>query len=182
MKALGEIGIRKAWKYISSAFLMFVYRLLFFHPIKNILLSMMGAKLGTNVILENVKFFNLYRRGMPGLILGDNCFIGYDTLLDLAGEIEFASDVTLGERIMVLTHMNVGYADHPLQKHFPSITAPVHFGKGCFIGSGSIILAGVKIGEKSLVAAGSVVIHDVPAYAVVGGNPAKEIKKIPHLG
>lgn len=51
-------------------------------------------------------------------------------------------------------------------------------GDKAWIGFNSIILKGVNIGEGSVVAAGSVVTKDVPAYTVVGGNPAKVIKKL----
>ena len=50
--------------------------------------------------------------------------------------------------------------------------------KGAWIGANSIILLGVTIGRNAVVGAGSVVTKDVEAYSVVGGVPAKEIKKI----
>ena len=50
--------------------------------------------------------------------------------------------------------------------------------EGCWIGANSIILPGVKIGKNAVVGAGSIVTRDVPDFSVVGGNPAKIIKKI----
>ena len=55
---------------------------------------------------------------------------------------------------------------------------PVHIGKGVFIGADSIILKGVEIEEGSVVAAGSIVTKSVGPYTIVGGNPAREIRKI----
>lgn len=49
-------------------------------------------------------------------------------------------------------------------------------GDGAWIGYGAIILHGVKIGEGAVVAAGSVVVKDVPSFAVVGGNPAELLR------
>ena len=49
--------------------------------------------------------------------------------------------------------------------------------RGASVGSGSTILGGITVGEKATVGAGSVVTKDVPAYAVVAGNPAREMKK-----
>ena len=46
-----------------------------------------------------------------------------------------------------------------------------------WIGMNAMIMPGVTIGEGAIVAAGSVVAKDVPPYTIVGGNPAKEIKK-----
>ncbi len=50
-------------------------------------------------------------------------------------------------------------------------------GSDVWFGFNSLIMPGVKIGHGAIISSGSVVIHDVPAYAVVGGNPAKVIKK-----
>lgn len=52
--------------------------------------------------------------------------------------------------------------------------------KGASIGSGATILCGVTIGEHAIVGAGSVVTKDVPAYAVVAGNPARVLRTLPH--
>lgn len=57
-------------------------------------------------------------------------------------------------------------------------TAPINIGDFVFIGARCIICKGVNIGDKSIVAAGSVVTRDIPAGEIWGGNPAKFIKKI----
>ena len=57
-------------------------------------------------------------------------------------------------------------------------TAPVHIGNYVFIGARSIICKGVTIGDHAIIAAGSVVVKDVPADEMWGGNPAKFIKKL----
>lgn len=54
----------------------------------------------------------------------------------------------------------------------------VHIKTGAWIGYGAIILRGVTIGRNSVVAAGAVITKDVPNYTVVGGIPAKVIKRI----
>ena len=53
--------------------------------------------------------------------------------------------------------------------------APVHIGKGVFIGTQSTILPGVTLGEDAIVGAGSVVTSDVAPRTIVAGNPAKEV-------
>jgi acetyltransferase-like isoleucine patch superfamily enzyme len=51
--------------------------------------------------------------------------------------------------------------------------------RGARIGGGAILLPGIVIGEEAFVGAGSVVLHDVPARAVVVGNPARQIREVP---
>lgn len=57
-------------------------------------------------------------------------------------------------------------------------TAPIVIGDYVFIGARCMILKGVTIGEKSIIAAGSVVVQDIPANCIAGGNPAKIIKML----
>jgi acetyltransferase-like isoleucine patch superfamily enzyme len=49
-------------------------------------------------------------------------------------------------------------------------------GRRCFIGAGSIVLPGIRIGDECVIGAGAVVTKDVPAHSVVAGNPAKVIR------
>lgn len=55
-------------------------------------------------------------------------------------------------------------------------TAPIFIGDYAFIGCRSIICKGVEIGEKSIVAAGSVVVNSIPPNCIAGGNPCKVLK------
>jgi acetyltransferase-like isoleucine patch superfamily enzyme len=57
---------------------------------------------------------------------------------------------------------------------------PVKIGRGCFIGSRSIILKGVTLGDRVVIGAGSVVTKDVPAYSIAAGNPARTVGSIPN--
>jgi acetyltransferase-like isoleucine patch superfamily enzyme len=58
------------------------------------------------------------------------------------------------------------------------IAEPIHIGNNVWIYARSIILQGVTIGDNSVIAAGSVVTHDIPANCIAGGNPAKVIRNI----
>lgn len=59
---------------------------------------------------------------------------------------------------------------------------PVKIGRRCFIGGGSVILPGVVIGDESIVGAGSVVFEDVPPRTIVGGNPARVLRRDIEVG
>src|SRR5262247_3808843 len=135
MKALEEIGWGRMARFAVMTLLMVPYRLALISMVRVALLRLYGARIGRRVVLHDVRFFNLYRRGIKGLRIGDECFLGDECLLDLAEGIELQEQVTLAERVLILTHTNVGYADHPLQKHFPKSAAPVVLERGCFVGA-----------------------------------------------
>lgn len=178
MKPLKEIGIEKAAKFIIGSTLMLIFKLIIFPQLRAIFLKLLGAKIGKNVIIHNISFFNYYRLGFKGLQIGNNCFIGDEGLIDLADAVILSDDVTIAERVTILTHMNVGYKDHPLQKHFPAFNKPVIIENGCFVGANVTILPGITIEKCSFIAAGSVVLEDVAPNTLVGGVPAKYIKSL----
>ncbi len=60
---------------------------------------------------------------------------------------------------------------------FDETTAPAVIGNDVWIGAGALLIGGVTVGDGAVIAAGAVVTKDVPAYTVVGGVPAKEIRK-----
>jgi maltose O-acetyltransferase len=176
VKALDEIGAGRALRFGLFSLAMLPYRVALFPPLRALWLRLLGAKIGRRSILHDVRFFNLYRRGLGGLHIGDDCFVGDECLLDLADEIRLEDHVTLAERVLVLTHTNVGYRDHPLQRHFPPLAAPVTIRRGSFVGAAVTILPGLTIGPEAFVAAGSVVTADVPPRAVVAGVPARPLR------
>lgn len=94
-------------------------------------------------------------------------FIGLETYIDdvFPELITIEADVVVALRVTILAHDDASHT-----------VAPVRLCRGCFVGAGAIILPGVSIGEKAVVAAGAVVHRDVPAGATVGGVPAKIIK------
>jgi acetyltransferase-like isoleucine patch superfamily enzyme len=176
LKALREIGIRKTLRFAAGTVLLVLFRLMILPPLRSSFLRIVGVRIGKNVTIHTVRFFNVYRRGFAGLKIGDNCFIGDDTLIDLADEVTLEDDVTLAERVTILTHVNVGFQEHPLQRYFPSYSKGVLIKRGSFVGTNATILPGVTVGECAFVAAGAVVTKDVPSYHVVGGVPAGTIR------
>jgi acetyltransferase-like isoleucine patch superfamily enzyme len=178
MKALDEIGWRKAARFAWTSLALLPYRGALFPPLRSFWLRLLGARIGRRAILHGLRFFNLYRRGLRGLEIGDECFVGDECLFDLADGIRLGRQVTLAERVVLLTHMNVGYADHPLQGRFPAMSAPVVIEDGCFVGACVTVLAGVTIGRESFVAAGSVVTEDVPPGTLVAGVPGRAVRRL----
>jgi acetyltransferase-like isoleucine patch superfamily enzyme len=177
VKAVDEIGWGRALRFGLMTLAMLPYRLALVPPLRTAWLRLLGARIGRRTILHEVRFFNLYRRGLAGLAIGNECFLGDECLLDLAEGIRLSDQVTLAERVTVLTHMNVGYQDHPLQARFPAMAAPVILEAGCFVGAGVTILPGITIGARAFVAAGSVVTRDVPPDSLAAGVPARVVRE-----
>lgn len=179
MKALKEISLSVAFRYaIYSIWLKLFGVFAFISPIRVLALRFFGAKIGKNCVIENISFFNCYRKGFKGLKTGESCFIGDLTLLDLADAITLEDHVTLAERVTLITHVNVGFKDHPLQGKFKRSQGPVLIKSGAFVGASVTILQGITIGKNAFIAAGSVVTEDVEDNALYAGVPAKKIRNL----
>ena len=147
------------------------------------------VKLGANVKLS--KFINMYGCQVgdntkigafveiqKNASIGKNCKISSHTFICEGVEIE--DGVFIGHSV---TFINDSYpravtSDGELQTEQDWVVEKTVVKKGASIGSGSTILANVVIGENALVGAGSVVTKDVPANAIVAGNPAKLFRYI----
>jgi acetyltransferase-like isoleucine patch superfamily enzyme len=178
VKALAEIGLMRAARFGFYALAMLPYRCALVPQLRRPWLRLLGARIGPRSIVHDVRFFNLYRRGLAGLSVGAECFLGDECLIDLADEVRLGDQVTLAERVVILTHLNVGYADHPLQTRFPARTAAVSIERGSFVGASATLLPGITIGAGSFVAAGSVVTGDVPEATLVAGVPARPVRSL----
>ena len=108
------------------------------------------------------------------ITLGKNVFINSDCKFQDQGGI-FIDDGALIGHGVVLATLNHDLAPAKRQQLHP---APVHIGKNVWIGANAVICAGVTVGDNAVVAAGAVVVKDVEANTVVGGVPAKLIKRI----
>lgn len=106
--------------------------------------------------------------------LGENVFINSGCKFQDQGGIFIGDGCLIGHNV-VMASLNHFFEPERRQGMIPK---SIHVENGAWIGSGAIILQGVTIGENAVVAAGSVVTKDVEANTIVGGNPAKFIKRI----
>lgn len=124
-----------------------------------------------------------YGPGQPdvperALVIGDRCMINIRCGLVAHESIEIGDDVWFGPGVYI-TDANHGFddLDVPIGRQLGD-HQPVSVGRGSWLGHGSVILPGARIGRHCVVAAGSVVRGEVPDYTVVGGVPARVLRTL----
>lgn len=116
-------------------------------------------------------------------VIGDNCNINSHTFIEndviIGNNVTVKSGVFLWDGITIEDNVFIGpnatftNDKYPRSKQYPDSFQQTKLEKGCSIGANATILGGVTIKSYAIVGAGSVVTKDVPAYALVVGNPAK---------
>jgi len=135
---------------------------------RRFLLQAFGAKIGRGVRIQGgVRVWQPWR-----ISIGDNSWIDGGVSLYSVDEISIGANAVISSGALVCT------ASHDIASEtFDLVTKPVSIGDCAWICSRAMILPGVSVREGAVVAAGSVVTKDVPPWTVVGGNPAKVLKK-----
>ena len=110
--------------------------------------------------------------GWGKIRIGDRVFLNSGVILFSVVAITIGDDVALAGEVYVMDSSSHGIEGKPIHE------AAVTIGRGSWIGARSIILPGVTIGERVVVAAGSVVTKDIPDDTLVGGNPARIIRSL----
>jgi putative colanic acid biosynthesis acetyltransferase WcaF len=135
---------------------------------RSMLLRMFGAKVGRRCIIRRT-----VRVYYPWNVrIGEMCILG-----DRA-EFYSLGTITIGDRAMISqeAYLCAGTHDHT-DLALPLLTPPVEIGADAWVCARAFIGPGVKVGAGALVAAGAVAAKDVEPWMIVGGNPAKPIKR-----
>ena len=125
---------------------------------------------------------------LPNAKVGSNCNICSHCLIEndvvIGDNVTIKCGVQLWDGIRIADNVFVGpnvtftNDKYPRSKQYPGTFWQTTINKGASIGAGAVILCGITIGEKAMIAAGSVVTKDVPAGELWMGNPAKFVRKI----
>jgi acetyltransferase-like isoleucine patch superfamily enzyme/dTDP-4-dehydrorhamnose 3,5-epimerase-like enzyme len=120
---------------------------------------------------------------LPGAIIGADC--------NICDHVFIENDVRIGDRVTIKSGVqlwdglrldddvfvgpNATFSNdrYPRSKHHQAKVEETHVKRGASIGAGAVVLPGLRIGSRAMVGAGAVVTHDVPARAIVSGNPAR---------
>jgi acetyltransferase-like isoleucine patch superfamily enzyme len=125
---------------------------------------------------DHFKIWSASRRtlvtGWGKLRIGDRVFLNTGVFISCVHEITIGDDVAIANDAYLTDSDSHGVEGRKVRE------APIRIGNGVWIGARAIILPGVTIGSRSLVAAGAVVTRDVPEDTLVGGNPARVIREL----
>ena len=123
---------------------------------------------------STIEDYCVVNNGVGDVLVGANSRVGIGSIL--IGPVSVGNQVIIAQHV-VISGLNHGYQDiHVPIRLQPVNILPVVLDDECWVGSNSVITAGVQIGKHAIVAAGSVVTKNVPAFSVVAGNPARVIK------
>lgn len=142
----------------------------FLKALHNYLCHFIAAKLPEGDL--KLKFY----RSM-GVRIGERVLIGIDVFIDP----DWPELITIEDSVGISPHCRLVSHSRPMssfEEYAPSFASGITIKKGAWIAIGAIILPGVTIGEGALVGAGAVVTKDVPSRSLVGGVPARVIKKL----
>jgi acetyltransferase-like isoleucine patch superfamily enzyme len=144
-----------------------------FFSLKRLLYKFAGVKIGKNVrIASSAKIL-----GSGDLTIGDNTWIGHEVIIFCSDKIFIGKDCDIAPRVYM------GNGTHSVESQGTKaagkgISLPITIGDGCWICANCTILPLTKIGECSIVAAGSVVKGKIPSRELWGGIIAKKIRKL----
>lgn len=184
------LGLRKKARNIFAYYNLFkfvIWKTLFGFEYANILLQRVdknsiqlilkknGAQIGFNCDIETGLIFHNCS-DYSNLIIGDNCHIGKNCFFDLSDKVVIGQNVVISMQCTFITHIDIG--NSKLRNIYPHEKKKIIVCDDCYIGARSTILMGIKLNEKSIVAAGAVVIKNVEPHTLVSGVPAKKIKDL----
>ena len=121
-----------------------------------------GMKIGRNCVIRR----GIYLGSPNELEVGDGSFLGRASLY-CTGGVKIGRNVNVSDGVVIMT------AKHDVNSpRFEALYEPTKIEDWAWLATNAMILGGVTVCEGAVVAAGAVVTKDVPAYAIVGGNPA----------
>jgi len=131
-------------------------------------------EVGDNVTIQDYSFFQL-TMPEPKVFIGDNTVIGRRNVITAKNLITIGRDVLIGSDVQIIDHGHGTRRDTPIRIQEAEI-GTVEIGDDVWIGAGSKILMNVKIGNGAVIGANSVVLTDIPEYAIAVGSPARVVK------
>jgi maltose O-acetyltransferase len=144
--------------------------------VRPLVLRLVGFRIGGGTLMSGLPTFT----GPPGLqrrlSIGARCYLNVGCHFEVGAAITIGDSVAFGHEVMVLTTSHE--ANHPQRRCGAAFSRSVRIGDGTWLGSRSLVLPGVTIGEGAIVGAGALVNRDVPPHTLVAGVPARVIRRL----
>jgi maltose O-acetyltransferase len=109
------------------------------------------------------------------IVLGERVFFNFNCVVLDVCSVKIGSFTLFGPAVQIYTPMHPFNGEQRRQEEFGR---PVEIGSDAWVGGGAIILPGVRIGDRAVIGAGSVVTWDIPDGVFAGGNPCRVIREI----
>lgn len=161
-----NIIVRLLWYYVNILF--FRSYFLPINKFKKVILTSFGAKIGKGLVIKpgvNIKY--------PWLLeIGDYVWIGEGVWIDNLTNVKIGSNACISQGAMLLT------GNHNYKKvTFDLIVGAITIEDGAWVGAKSVVCPKVTCRSHSILAVGSVAVHDLDAYSIYQGNPAVKIRE-----
>ena len=144
------------------------------------------VSIGCNTIIDagvQLTAWDTYREEVfkPEIIIGNNCLIRDNAHITATNSILIGDNLLTGTNVLITDNLHGATCKEqvgipPLQRPLYS-KGPVNIGNNVWLGNNVCIMPGVTIGDGVVIGANSIVTHDVPAYSVAAGIPARVIKQ-----
>lgn len=128
-----------------------------------------GVVFGSQVTLNRYAYV---QGGEGGVRLGDRVEINNFSIINGTGGVDIGDDTLIGPGVRIISYQHRFSAGRKIRSQ-ASEGRPIFIGSDCWIGANAVILAGVRIGDGTVVGAGAVVTRDLPANVIAIGVPAK---------
>lgn len=147
----------------------------FVRQIQIMMLKKRGWVLSDNVMIS---IHGVRKIGGGKIYCADNVNINAECMLIASSDITIGKNSTLAYRTLLTTNANPNAPYNELCKIYPPIHKEIRIGDNVWVGAGVIVLPGCRIGNNSVIAAGSVVCSDIPDNCMAAGVPAKVKKRL----
>lgn len=147
----------------------------FVRRIQIMMLKKRGWVLSDNVMIS---IHGVRKIGGGKIYCADNVNINAECMLIASSDITIGKNSTLAYRTLLTTNANPNAPYNELCKIYPPIHKEIRIGDNVWVGAGVIVLPGCRIGNNSVIAAGSVVCSDIPDNCMAAGVPAKVKKRL----
>lgn len=166
--------------YVGSRFTHFGHSYILWHAYH--LKGTQYISIGDGSILESGLQLTAWKIGVdePRISIGNGCMIRRDNHITAVKRITIGNNLLTGTNVLITdnSHGDTSYASllTPPTLREVKFKGPVNIGNNVWLGNNVCVLPGVTIGDGVVVGANSIVTHDIPAYCVAAGIPAKVIK------